>query len=126
MRTAWRRKRLMAAYKARSGVSGHAYFILNTEELATIWHFPSVLIKAPLLQRTESKKASAPSSLPISKLEDSDKSKVSEELTRQLVTPNFDVDLSNKYFEERFAKKDGSANQLPKRKGQAPPNLPTA
>jgi hypothetical protein len=125
-RTAWRRKRLMAGYKARSGIAGHNYFILNTEELATIWHFPSILVKAPLLQRTETKKSQPPSALPVSKIEDSDKGKVSEELTRQLVTPNFDVDLDNKYFEERFAKKDVDTVSSPKHKGQAPPNLPTA
>jgi hypothetical protein len=124
-RTARRRRRLMYAYKARSGIGGHNYFILNTEELATIWHFPSILIKAPLLQRTESKKSSAPSSLPIQMTETADKSKVSEELTRQLVTPNFNVDLSDKHFEERFAKKDTNTAEPPKHKGQAPPNLPT-
>ncbi|MFA6466463.1 MAG: hypothetical protein WCV71_01230 [Patescibacteria group bacterium] len=124
--TNWRKRSIMSAYKNRSGAMGHNYFILNTEELATIWHFPSLLIKAPLLQRTESKKANAPYSLPISKIEESDKSKVTEDLTRQLVTPNFNVDIANKYFEERFAKKDNSGSQIPKRKGQAPPNLPTS
>ncbi|MBT4516359.1 MAG: hypothetical protein HOC78_00485 [Candidatus Komeilibacteria bacterium] len=125
-RTAWRRKRLMTAYKKRSGTRGHNYFILNTEELATIWHFPSKFVKAPLLQRTETKKSEPPSSLPIHKLEASGKSEVSEELTRQLVTPNFNVDLSDKHFEEKFAKKDTKTAEAPRHKGQAPPNLPTS
>jgi len=123
-RVAWRRTNLMRGYKARSGTRGHAYYILNTEELATIWHFPSKFIKAPLLQRTSSKKSEPPSSLPVFN-DKVDKSEVAQELTRQLVTPNFDVDLSDKHFEEKFAKKSSNIVNKPTHKGDAPPNLPT-
>lgn len=40
-------------------------FVLNTEELATIWHFPGQILKAPGLERVESKESSPPSNLPI-------------------------------------------------------------
>jgi hypothetical protein len=41
-------------------------FILTSEELATIWHFPSSIVAAtPTLTRLPSKKAEAPSNLPI-------------------------------------------------------------
>ena len=40
-------------------------FVLNTEELATIWHFPGQILKVPGLERVESKQASPPSNLPI-------------------------------------------------------------
>jgi len=123
---AWRRKNLVAGYKARSGTRGHNYFILNTEELATIWHFPSKFIKAPLLKRTENKKSEPPFSLPVSQFENADKSEVSEDLTRQLVTPNFNVDLADKHFEDRFAKTNIRDAKTPGYKNQAPPNLPTA
>lgn len=39
-------------------------FVLNTEELATLWHFPGQILKVPTLERIESKEASPPSNLP--------------------------------------------------------------
>jgi len=41
------------------------YFILNTEELATIYHFPGMVAQTPTLNRVDSKKATPPSDLPI-------------------------------------------------------------
>jgi hypothetical protein len=40
-------------------------FILNSEELATIYHFPGLIATAPTLERIPSKKSQAPSNLPI-------------------------------------------------------------
>lgn len=42
----------------------HKTFVLNTEELATIWHFPGQILKVPTLERIESKEASPPTNLP--------------------------------------------------------------
>ena len=47
----------------------HAYFhsetfVLNAEELATMWHFPGQILKVPTLERIESKEASPPPNLP--------------------------------------------------------------
>ena len=42
----------------------HQTYILNTEELATIWHFPGQILKVPTLERIESKEASPPTNLP--------------------------------------------------------------
>jgi hypothetical protein len=42
----------------------HQTFVLNTEELATIWHFPGQILKVPTLERIESKEASPPTNLP--------------------------------------------------------------
>jgi hypothetical protein len=39
-------------------------FILNVEELATLWHFPGQILKVPTLERIESKEASPPTNLP--------------------------------------------------------------
>ncbi|MFA6554192.1 MAG: hypothetical protein WCS89_01660 [Candidatus Paceibacterota bacterium] len=68
----WRRNRYgmlaLMAYKRRS------YFytpfeakplIMNTEELATIYHFPGSVAQTPNLDRVPSKKAQAPGNLPI-------------------------------------------------------------
>ncbi|MDB5194259.1 MAG: hypothetical protein JWN50_273 [Parcubacteria group bacterium] len=65
-------RKLLEAYKRRSffhppfkNFHGKP-FILTTEELATLWHFPSGLVAAtPTLTRIPSKKAEAPSNLPI-------------------------------------------------------------
>src|SRR3989338_11525243 len=43
----------------------HHTYVLNTEELATIWHFPGQILKVPTLERIESKEASPPTNLPI-------------------------------------------------------------
>jgi len=39
--------------------------ILTTEELATVYHFPDVSVKSPLLPRVETKKGEPPAGLPI-------------------------------------------------------------
>lgn len=65
-------KQLLEAYKRRAffyppfkNFHGNP-FILTTEELATIWHFPSEAVAAtPTLTRIPSKKAEAPANLPI-------------------------------------------------------------
>lgn len=40
-------------------------FVLNTEELATIFHFPGLVAATPTFERVPSKKSEAPSNLPI-------------------------------------------------------------
>lgn len=42
----------------------HQTYVLNTEELATLWHFPGQILKVPTLERIESKEASPPTNLP--------------------------------------------------------------
>ncbi len=39
-------------------------YVLNVEELATIWHFPGQILKVPTLERIESKEATPPPNLP--------------------------------------------------------------
>ena len=40
-------------------------FVLNVEELATLWHFPGQILKVPTLERIESKEAAPPTNLPM-------------------------------------------------------------
>jgi hypothetical protein len=42
----------------------HHINILNSEEIATLWHFPGQILKVPTLERIESKEASPPTNLP--------------------------------------------------------------
>ncbi len=107
---------LMKEYKERIGVTGGTSqpFVLSVEELATIWHFPDINVKAPLVKKTEAKRAEPPVSLP-SEFDDItegeigetksesfgpiEKKPVEEELSDELK-----LDFSNTYFEEKFAK----------------------
>lgn len=59
-----KKKRLFRNYKERSFTITSKPFILNTEELATVYHFPSLEVKAPLLERIEAKKGTPPAGLP--------------------------------------------------------------
>lgn len=61
-----RKNALMAAYKRRSGTRGGNKFILNVEELATLWHFPmSHAVRAPSLAQVSAKRGEAPGILPL-------------------------------------------------------------
>lgn len=68
IRHAWRQKRMFDAYVKRSSFyppRTRKLYILNTEELATIYHFPGSVAKTPTLERIESKKSEPPAGLPI-------------------------------------------------------------
>ncbi len=43
-------------------------FVLNIEELATVYHFPGEMVKAPLLPKVEAKKGQPPAGLPLEEL----------------------------------------------------------
>ncbi len=59
------KKHFVKAYKKRKLKMGKNPYILNVEELATIWHFPIPLVKPPLLQKTSTKRAEPPINLPV-------------------------------------------------------------
>jgi hypothetical protein len=58
------KKRITMRYRYRA-FSGMDPYILNIEELATMYHFPTGYVKAPATPRVKSKKAVAPTNLPI-------------------------------------------------------------
>ncbi len=60
-----KKAKYIEAYRSRSmDLEVHAY-VLNIEELATIWHFPMSHVKVPLLQKAANKAAEPPSGLPV-------------------------------------------------------------
>jgi len=40
-------------------------FILNIEELASLWHFPTISVQAPMMPQVEAKKGTPPAELPL-------------------------------------------------------------
>jgi len=62
-RMAYRQRRVVQDYRDRG--RAHGGFIFNTEELATVFHFPDMSVKTPTVQRIEAKKGEAPTNLPV-------------------------------------------------------------
>lgn len=67
-----RKKRVLKAFKDRDIHLGLPPFIMNTEELATLYHFPiatEAQAVSSSIEKTESKKAQPPANLPVGDLE---------------------------------------------------------
>src|SRR3989344_7381787 len=68
IRLNWKKHHILHAYQERSAFHfphrSH-FFTLNTESLATLYHFPGSTAKTPTLARTQAKKSEAPANLPI-------------------------------------------------------------
>ncbi|HBL39824.1 TPA: hypothetical protein DDZ10_04115 [Candidatus Uhrbacteria bacterium] len=60
----YHQNRLIEGYVGRSMEIGGKPFVLNTEELATLWHFPNMYVKAPLIKKTVAKRAEPPVETP--------------------------------------------------------------
>jgi len=65
MRMLDRKRRNLYNYRNRSIWRGRKEFYLNVEELATLFHFPTIDVKAAQVLKTETKRAGAPTSLPV-------------------------------------------------------------
>jgi len=65
-RNSWRKRKLARAYRLRHMYVGARAYVLNIEELASLWHFPTEAVHAPMIMRTEGKRGVPPSSLPVS------------------------------------------------------------
>lgn len=63
-----KKKDILDAFKRRSYFHPpykSKHFVLNSDELATIYHFPGEVVKTPTLARISSKKAEPPTNLPL-------------------------------------------------------------
>lgn len=125
-REAYRKRRFWEKFRTRD--FSESGYILNTEELATIWHFPNKYVKIPLLQKTGAKKGEPPAILPYTSSKEEENITITEELKEQLnKAREFTVDTANDYFEKKFAKEKvdkDSLNKLSNDKGGPPSNLP--
>lgn len=61
----WKRTFVKAFKKRKSRWKKSHGYILNIEELATIWHFPLPFVKAPLVSKASAKRAEPPIGLPV-------------------------------------------------------------
>jgi len=61
---AYYQNRMMEGFVTRSTEIGGKPFVLNTQELATIWHFPTMFAKVPLIKKTVAKRAEPPTETP--------------------------------------------------------------
>lgn len=62
-RATFRKRKLIDSFIKRK--LGSTKDILNIEELATLYHFPDIMVQAPMMPRVEAKKAQPPMELPI-------------------------------------------------------------
>lgn len=60
-----RKRKFIRFFKQRSFKKGSPAFVLSTEELATVFHFPLLTVKAPAITKAEARKAEPPINLPI-------------------------------------------------------------
>lgn len=63
LRKGIRKRNILRKYKRRE--FDEKGYVLNTEELATIFHFPTIEVKAPVAPRIEAKKGKPPTGLPV-------------------------------------------------------------
>lgn len=62
-RLRYRQRKILNRYRFRS--RDGKQFILNTEELATLFHFPDMQVTSPAVRRVETRTGSAPANLPV-------------------------------------------------------------
>jgi hypothetical protein len=116
-----KKNRIVRNYISRDDTAGRTPFILNIEELATIWHFPlEGVVKAPLIQKAPGRKSEPPMSLPIG----------DEIVGEDFSEPIFEDEISDleekisneDIFEEEDVFKDKEDDEKP----SPPSNLPFA
>jgi len=122
-RVSKRQRKFVKYFKMRSLMDGATPFMLCTEELATLYHFPTITVKAPLIKKAEAKRAEPPTALPVEFMSGKNfftpKEEKSAEQPQEIETvgtePTYKIaeslsgyDFDNNYFEEAFAKDESS------------------
>ncbi len=64
-----RRIKMVRAYRDRDNWAGEGEgVLLNIEEIATLWHFPILTVKAPSVGKAEARKGEPPTQLPVERV----------------------------------------------------------
>lgn len=84
-----KQKKILDNYKSRSSWAGgdEQGFILNTEELASIYHFPLSNVVAPTVKTVQAKRGEAPMSLPVEREEIIEKNSFETQNVAKTVAP---------------------------------------
>lgn len=123
-----RKNNIVNNYMNRDDWAGRTPFLLNTEELATLWHFPiEATANAPLIQKTPAKKYKPPANLV-----SDDMSLGSDNLKEELTSGDFSKKSKNIKEKEGEATpeqknillNDEQLSELTSSKGAPPTNLP--
>ncbi len=104
-RLAYKKKISFKGYVKRSAQIGLSKFKLNVEELASLWHFPTMFVRTPTVSMAKIKKTEAPVSLPF----EVQKAGAEEKKAKAPTPPAGElapltVDLDDDSFERTFAK----------------------
>jgi len=136
------RRRIARYYKERNTLKMSQPMILNTEELATLYHFPTIGVQNSLVKTVESKRAEAPVATPFeatgeegffkpafsSAGEEDGEGEQAEEKKVEYLPPELqNYDFNNKYYEDKFAKDKSKVSPEivhDKSTDEAPSNLP--
>lgn len=113
-----RRRRILGAYRERSYFKGAGWIILSTEELATLWHFPLITVKTPMVRRAGARRGEAPSELTSVSVPSGTMLGASPAPT---LTEEAQLDLDDKTFEQQLA-----LGRTPEPLGSAPAELSNA
>jgi hypothetical protein len=124
-----RKNALFVAYRNRSGSRGGNKFILNVEELATIWHFPIAhSVRAPSLSQVSAKRGEAPGVLPLESqyfMEEAAPAPEPDHKTKPSKLPHGQAsDHANQAHHGQQSQHHAPAAHAPSH-GAPPPNLPT-
>jgi len=115
-RNSVKQNKVLMAYKARNPDTTTGLYLLSVEELATLYHFPYIEVKAPMVKMTEAKRAMSPVGLPLEESQSFAEDYVPQESKSEEKTTPI-VDYDNDYFEKRFAvDKTGKSDQERKQK----------
>jgi len=125
-RIAKRQTRIIKSYRQRIGDkrAGNKPFILNIEELATVYHFPEMTVKAPMVKKIDSKRSEPPTELPVDRsLKEQSKITVlmpNEKLNKAKVISDSNGSLSSNESVQVLL----PAEDVKDQKNQPPANLP--
>lgn len=85
-----RRRGILNSFRTRNYFTGTTWLVMCTEELASLWHFPLISVKTPMLRWVGSRKGEAPATL----MSMGEKSQFTEGMS---------INLGNKTLEHRLA-----------------------
>lgn len=96
-------KRFLKRYTERNFFE-KKYITLSSEEMASLYHFPQIYVRAPLIKKAETKTVEPPTNLPLEVNLESEFIK-DQEIAKKLEEQKIiDLNIGNKQFESKFAK----------------------